>query len=70
MPCEELGRLRQQIAELQSQLKEKQRLARQWAEHNVAASGSRRDWEEFLSRKIAHTAARIEQHLREHGCQE
>ena len=69
MPCTELDRLRQQIADLQSRLKEKQRLARQWAERNVGARGSRRDWEEFLARKIARKASEIEQHVREHGCQ-
>ncbi len=70
MPCAELDRLRQQIADLQSQLKEKQRLACQWADRNVGSRGSRRDWEEFLARKIARTAGEIERHVRDHGCQQ
>lgn len=70
MACQDLDRLRREIADLRSRLKEKQLLARQWAEHNTGERGNRRDWEEFLARKIAHTAREIEQHLEEHGCQE
>ena len=68
MACPELDRLREDIAALRAQLRDKS-LAREQAQ-NAKGRSAHGDFEGYLKRRIERAAQEIESHIREHNCQE
>ncbi len=68
MPCPELDRLRGAVSGMRIKLRE-QILAREKAQE-ITGKLEHGDFEEYLKRKIARATEEIENHLRQHNCQE
>jgi len=72
MGCAELAALRREATAVFKHLALRRRHAREYAAANTrSASGPLRggDFEAYLQRRLARSAARIESHLIAHGCQ-
>ena len=63
--------MRQEATAVFKHLALRRRRAREYAAANASASGPLRggDFEAYLQRRLARSAARIESHLVAHGCQ-
>ena len=68
MSCPELDRLRGDMSAMRIKLKEEV-LAREKAQEKTGKL-EHGDFEEYLKRKIARAAEDLENHLRQHNCQE
>jgi hypothetical protein len=75
MDCAELKTLRQEAAGLFKELAVRRRRAREYAAGNagesavISAAVRRGDFEAYLQRCLAKSAAHIEAHIARHGCQ-
>jgi len=68
VPCPDLDRLRQEVSALRTRLKE-ETLAREKAQQ-ATVNLEHSDFEVYLKRKIALATQGIEDHIRQHNCQE
>ena len=72
MQCEEVTRLREQMAQLREKMNEQKRKARSFASDPRPGrfSVGHSDFEPLLLRRMQMVAAAIERHVKIHGCQE
>ena len=72
MQCDEVVRLRKQMADLREKMAEQKRKARSFAKDPRPGrfSVGRSDYEPLLLRRMQMVAAQIERHVKSHGCQE
>ncbi len=71
MPCRELVELRKQATQLKNQVNDQRKKARAKASSpRQGRPSGKSEFVPYLQRKLARIAARIEQHMADHKCQE
>lgn len=72
MPCDEVTRLRQRMADLKEKLAEQKRKARNFAGDSRPGrfTAGHSDYEPLLQRRMQEVAQQIESHIAQHRCQE
>lgn len=70
MPCSALEELREQARKITRELKDRRAVAKSRADQERnGRPANKNDYDWYLQRRLAKTAAAIEQHLAQHGCQ-